>query len=377
MRVEHERWTLEWLTKSENVSTLSGMPHLFEPLTLRGVVFRNRIGVSPMCQYSSEDGFASDWHLVHLGSRAVGGAALVVAEATAVSAIGRISPGDLGIWKDEHVAQLSRIAHFIEEQGAVAGIQIAHAGRKASTSRPWEGGQGIANDAGGWDTIGPSALAFSDSYRVPAAASVAQLAEIRGQFRAAAFRAKSAGFRYLELHAAHGYLLHSFLSPLSNQRTDEYGGSFENRARLVIEVVRELRAVWPEDRVLGVRLSCTDWTEGGWSSQDTVKLAQLLEQENIDVVDCSSGGNVAKAQIPVGPGYQVQFAEAVKRGTKLHVAAVGLITEAHQADLLLKEGKADLVFMAREMLRDPYFGVNAAHALKQKAPVPKQYTRAH
>jgi 2,4-dienoyl-CoA reductase-like NADH-dependent reductase (Old Yellow Enzyme family) len=353
------------------------MPHLFEPLTIRGVVFRNRIGVSPMCQYSAEDGFASDWHLVHLGSRAVGGAALVVAEATAVSAIGRISPGDLGIWKDEHVAQLSRIAHFIEEQGAVAGIQLAHAGRKASTSRPWEGGLGIGNDAGGWDTVGPSAIAFSDTYRVPAAASLGQLAEIRGQFRAAALRAKSAGFRYLELHAAHGYLLHSFLSPLSNQRTDEYGGSFENRVRLVLEVARELRAVWPTDRVLGVRLSCTDWTEGGWTSEDTVRLAQLLEQEQVDIIDCSSGGNVAKATIPLGPGYQVQFAEAVKRGTKLYVAAVGLITEAHQADVLLKEGKADLVFMAREMLRDPYFGVNAAHALKHKAPVPKQYTRSH
>jgi 2,4-dienoyl-CoA reductase-like NADH-dependent reductase (Old Yellow Enzyme family) len=353
------------------------MPHLFEPLEIRGVVFRNRIGVSPMCQYSSEDGFASDWHLVHLGSRAVGGAALVVAEATAVSAIGRISPGDLGIWKDEHVTQLARIVQFIEAEGAVAGIQIAHAGRKASTSRPWEGGLGISNEAGGWDTIGPSALAFSDTYRVPGAATVTQLAEIRGQFRAAALRAKNAGFRYLELHAAHGYLLHSFLSPLSNQRKDEYGGSFENRTRLVLEVARDLREAWPKDRVLGVRLSCTDWTEGGWTSDDTVRLAQLLEQAGIDVLDCSSGGNVAKATIPVGPGYQVQFAEAVKRGTQLNVAAVGMITEAHQADAIIKEGKADFVFLAREMLRDPYFGVNAAHALKHKAPVPKQYTRAH
>jgi 2,4-dienoyl-CoA reductase-like NADH-dependent reductase (Old Yellow Enzyme family) len=353
------------------------MPHLFEPLTIRGVTFRNRIGVSPMCQYSSEEGFATDWHLVHLGSRAVGGAALVIAEATAVSAIGRISPGDLGIWKDEHVEQLARIAHFVEAQGAVAGIQIAHAGRKASTLRPWDGNGAIADSAGGWEPVGASAVAFSETYRVPAALTVQQIAEIRGQFRAAALRAKAAGFRYLELHAAHGYLMHSFLSPLSNQRTDEYGGSFENRARIVLEIARDVRAVWPEDRVLGMRLSCTDWTPGGWTSEDTVKLAQLLEQEKLDILDCSSGGNVGAAKIPVGPGYQVEFAEAVKRGTKLHVAAVGMITEAKQADAIISEGKADLVFLAREMLRDPYFGVNAAHALRHKAPVPKQYTRAH
>ena len=353
------------------------MPHLFEPLEIRGVTFRNRIGVSPMCQYSSEDGFASDWHLVHLGSRAVGGAALVTAEATAVSAIGRISPADLGIWKDEHIQQLARIARFIEAQGAVAGIQIAHAGRKASTARPWDGGQAIGDEAGGWEPVAPSAIAFSDTYRVPAPLNAPQLGEIRAQFRAAAQRAKTAGFRYLELHAAHGYLLHSFLSPLSNQRSDDYGGSFENRVRLLLEVTRELRAVWPTDRVLGVRLSCTDWTEGGWTSEDTVRLAQLLEREGIDVIDCSSGGNVAKATIPVEPGYQVQFAQAVKRATQLHVAAVGMINDAKQAEAIIREGKADLVFLARQMLRDPYFGVNAAHALKQKAPVPKQYTRAH
>jgi 2,4-dienoyl-CoA reductase-like NADH-dependent reductase (Old Yellow Enzyme family) len=353
------------------------MPHLFDPLEIRGVVFRNRVGVSPMCQYSSEDGFASDWHLVHLGSRAVGGAALVIAEATAVSAIGRISPADLGIWKDPHVAQLARIAHFISEQGAVPGIQIAHSGRKGSTARPWDGGQAVADGAGGWQPVAPSALAFSEQYRMPAELTVPQIAEIRGQFRAAALRAESAGFRYLELHAAHGYLLHSFLSPLSNQRQDEYGGAFENRARFVLEVARELRSVWPQDRVLGVRLSCTDWAEGGWVSDDTVRLAQLLERENIDLIDCSSGGNVAQANIPVGPGYQVPFAEAVKRGTQLRVAAVGMITDAEQANRIISQEKADFVFMAREMLRDPYFGVNAAHALKHKAPVPKQYTRAH
>ena len=353
------------------------MTHLFETLKIRGVEFRNRIGVSPMCQYSSEDGFASDWHLVHLGSRAVGGAALVIAEATAVSAIGRISPGDLGIWKDEHVTQLARIATFVEQHGAVAGIQIAHAGRKASVARPWDGGHALSNEAGGWQPVGASPLAFSDAYRVPAELSSEQIASIRGEFRAAAIRAKTAGFRYLELHAAHGYLLHSFLSPLSNRRSDAYGGSFENRARFALEVARDVRAVWPTDRVLGMRLSCTDWTEGGWTIEETVRLAQLLEKEGIDVLDCSSGGNVANAVIPTGPEYQVPFAEAVKRGTKLNVAAVGMITEAHQADAIIHAGKADFVFLAREMLRDPYFAVNAARALKHKAPVPQQYTRAH
>jgi 2,4-dienoyl-CoA reductase-like NADH-dependent reductase (Old Yellow Enzyme family) len=353
------------------------MPQLFDPLEIRGVTFRNRIGVSPMCQYSSEDGFASDWHLVHLGSRAVGGAALVVAEATAVSPIGRISPSDLGIWKDEHVTQLARIAGFIEAQGAVAGIQIAHAGRKASTAAPWASGHALANDAGGWQPVGPSALAFGEQYRVPAELSLAQLSELRTQFVAAARRAQSAGFRYLELHAAHGYLLHSFLSPLSNRRTDAYGGSFENRTRLVLEVVREVRAAWPADRVLGVRVSCTDWVEGGWTMDDTVELAQRLEREHVDVIDCSSGGNVAKLTIAAGPGYQVEFAAAVKQKTKLCVAAVGMLTEAHQVDQVIREGKADFVFLAREMLRDPYFALSAAHALKQKAPVPKQYARAH
>jgi 2,4-dienoyl-CoA reductase-like NADH-dependent reductase (Old Yellow Enzyme family) len=354
-----------------------GMPHLFDAVSIRGVTFRNRIGVSPMCQYSSVDGFATDWHLVHLGSRAVGGAALVVAEASAVSAVGRISPNDLGIWKDEHVAQLARIAHFVEEQGAVAGIQIAHAGRKAATARPWDGGQPLSNAEGGWDIVGASPIPFSEKHRAPAELSSAQISEIREQFRAAALRAKNAGFRYLELHGAHGYLLHSFLSPLSNQRTDAYGGSFENRARFLLEVTRAVRAEWPTDRVLGVRLSCTDWVDGGWTIEDTVQLAKLLEKEEIDVLDCSGGGSSAKAIIPTGPGYQVPFAEAVKRATKLRVAAVGMITDAHQADQIIKAEQADFVFLAREMLRDPYFGVDAAHALKHKAPVPAQYARAH
>jgi 2,4-dienoyl-CoA reductase-like NADH-dependent reductase (Old Yellow Enzyme family) len=352
------------------------MPHLFDPLTIRGVSFRNRIGVSPMCQYSSEDGFANDWHLVHLGSRAVGGAALVVAEATAVEARGRISPGDLGIWKDEHIAPLTRIVHFLEEHGAVAGIQIAHAGRKAATARPWDGGKSLSNEAGGWDIVGASPIPFAEPYRVPAELSAEQLGALTGEFRAAATRAKTAGFRYLELHAAHGYLLHSFLSPLSNQRSDGYGGSFEHRIRLLLEVVRSVREVWPQDRVLGVRLSCTDWVEGGWAIEDTVKLAPLLELEGVDVIDCSAGGSTPKAAIPVGPGYQVPFAEAVKRATKTHVAAVGMITEATQANAIIAEGKADFVFLAREFLRDPYFAYTAARTLGHKLKAPVQYERA-
>jgi 2,4-dienoyl-CoA reductase-like NADH-dependent reductase (Old Yellow Enzyme family) len=352
------------------------MPHLFDSLTIRGVSFRNRIAVSPMCQYSSKDGFANDWHLVHLGSRAVGGAALVVAEATAVEARGRISPADLGIWKDEHVAELARIARFVEEHGAVAGIQIAHAGRKAATARPWDGGKPLSNEAGGWDIVGASPIPFAESYRVPAQLSAEQLSALRDQFCAAALRAKDAGFRYLELHAAHGYLLHSFLSPLSNRRTDEYGGSFENRTRLLLEIARSVRKVWPQDRVLGVRLSCTDWVEGGWAIDDTVQLAPLLELEGVDLIDCSAGGSTPKAVIPVAPGYQVPFAEAVKRATKAHVAAVGMITEASQANSIITEEKADFVFLARQFLRDPYFAHTAAQALGHKLKAPVQYGRA-
>jgi 2,4-dienoyl-CoA reductase-like NADH-dependent reductase (Old Yellow Enzyme family) len=352
------------------------MPQLFDPLSIRGVTFRNRIAVSPMCQYSSHDGFASDWHLVHLGSRAVGGAALVVAEATAVEARGRISPSDLGIWKDAHVEPLARIARFLEENGAVSGIQIAHAGRKAATARPWEGGKPLPDEAGGWAVVGPSPIAFDQPYRVPVELSPDELRGITDQFVAAAERALHAGFRYLELHAAHGYLLHSFLSPLSNQRTDAYGGSFENRVRFLLETVRAVRKVWPLDRVLGVRLSCTDWVEGGWSIEDTVQLAQLLEREDIDVIDCSTGGNVPQAAIPTGPGYQVRFAEAVKRATQLQVAAVGLITDPAQANAIIAAEQADFVLLARQFLRDPYFPVTAARALGQKPPVPPQYGRA-
>ena len=354
------------------------MPTLFDSLTIRGVTFRNRIAVSPMCQYSAQDGFANDWHLVHLGSRAVGGAGLVVAEATAVDARGRISAGDLGLWQDAQIEPLARIVRFLEANGAVPGIQIAHAGRKASTARPWEGGKPLADDAGGWDVVGPSPLPFDEQYRVPTQLSVAGIQEITGQFAATAERALAAGFRFLELHAAHGYLLNSFLSPLSNQRSDAYGGSFENRVRFLLETVRRVRQVWPQDRVLAVRLSCTDWVDGGWGIDDTVQLALQLEREGVDLVDCSTGGNAAKAKIPVGPGYQVRFAEAVKRATQLRVAAVGLITEPAQANAIIAAEQADFVFLARQFLRDPYFPLTAARALGHKPSLaPPQYSRAH
>jgi len=353
------------------------MPHLFEPLTIQGVTFRNRIGVSPMCQYSCQEGLATDWHLVHLGSRAVGGAGLVIVEATGVEARGRISPSDLGLWNDAQVEPLSRIVRFLEEQGAVSGIQLAHAGRKASTQRPWDGGGTVPVSQGGWeDVIAASALPFSARYPKPREASTTDLEAVRKAFVDATQRALTAGFRFLEIHAAHGYLLHGFLSPLSNQRTDAYGGSFDNRARLLLEVTREVRRVWPSDRVLAVRLSCSDWADGGWTSDDTVLLAQKLQAEGVDLIDCSSGGNVAKPTIPVGPGYQVQFAEAVKRGSGIKTAAVGMIEHAKQADAIVREEKADFVFLARELLRRPYWPLHAAKELGIKGPVPVQYERA-
>lgn len=352
------------------------MVRLFQELSLRGVTARNRVGVSPMCQYSSNDGFASDWHVMHLGSRAVGGAGVVMVEATAVEARGRISPHDLGIWKEEHIEPLARVARNIEAQGAVAGIQIAHAGRKASTARPWEGGKPLLPEAGGWLPIGPSPLPFSAAYPVPSEASAADLATLRAAFRAAAQRALAAGFRWLELHAAHGYLLHSFLSPLSNQRSDAYGGSFDNRARLVIEVVREVRSVWPDRLPLAVRLSCTDWIEGGWSSVDSVELARRLKPEGVDLIDCSSGGSSPLAKVPIAPGYQVEFARAVRQGAGIASAAVGLITEPAQAQAIVGEGHADQVMIGRAFLRDPYWALHAARTLGEPAPVPPQYLRA-
>ena len=354
------------------------MPHLFEPLTLRGVTLRNRIGVSPMCEYSSEDGFPNDWHFVHLGSRAVGGAGLVITEAAAVEARGRITPQDAGMWSEAHADAWAPTARFLSEHGAVPGIQLAHAGRKASTARPWEGGKGIADADGGWEPVAPSALAFEPAYRLPHALSVGDIRDIQEAFVASTRLSLAAGFRWLELHAAHGYLMHEFLSPLSNHREDNYGGSFENRIRFTVDTARAVRAAWPDDLPLTVRLSCTDWTEGGWTLEETVELSRRLKAVGVDLVDCSSGGNVPDAKIPVGAGYQVPFAEAVRQGAGIPAAAVGMITQPMQADELVRNGRCDLVLLARELLRDPYWPLHAAHALHQDkaAPVPDQYARA-
>ena len=352
-------------------------PHLYSPLRLREVQLRNRIVVSPMCQYSSEDGFASDWHLVHLGSRAVGGAALVFTEAAAVLPEARISPNDLGIWKDEHVEMLARIFSFVRQQGAIAGVQLAHAGRKASTARPWDGGKPVGPEAGGWSPIfGASAIPFADGYQTPEDLDEAGLARIREAFVAAAKRALQAGAEVVEIHAAHGYLLHSFYSPLSNQRTDRYGGSFENRTRFLCETAAAVRAVWPDELPLFVRISSTDWTEGGWTGEDSVALAQQLKSLGVDLIDCSSGGNVPDATIPTGSGYQLRFAEQIGRETGIATGAVGLITSPEQADQIIRAGHADLVLMAREFLRHPYWPLNAAKPLHQKPEPPAQYGRA-
>jgi len=352
------------------------MPTLFEPLALRGVTLKNRIAVSPMCQYSSVDGFATDWHLVHLGARAVGGAGLVISEAAAVSPEGRITPDDLGIWKDAHLPMLQRITAFLAAQGSVAGIQLAHAGRKASTLSPWKGPGAVAETDGGWPAVAPSAGPFAEAYPLPVALDAAGIAKVVADFRAAAQRALAAGFRVIELHAAHGYLLHEFLSPLSNQRTDGYGGPFENRIRLLLEVVAATREVWPEELPLFVRLSVTDWTEGGWNADESVQLAALLKGRGVDLVDCSTGGNVPQAPIPVGLGYQVPFAERIKRETGILTGAVGLITTAAEAEAIVANGQADVVLLAREFLREPYFPLFAAQDLGVDMPWPVQYERA-
>lgn len=355
------------------------MSHLFAPFTLKSVTLRNRIGVSPMCMYSSDDGVANDWHLVHLGARAAGGAALVIAEATAVSPEGRISPGDAGLWADRHVEPLARINRFVKSQGAVPGLQLAHAGRKASAARPWDGGAHLADDAGGWPVIGPSALAFGAPLtKVPREMTTADIARVQADFVAAAKRALGAGYEWLELHAAHGYLAHEFLSPKSNHRTDRYGGSFENRMRFLLETARAVRVAWPDRLPLTVRLSCTDWVEGGWNIEESVELSRQLKAEGVDLIDCSSGGGVADAKIPVGPGYQVPLAERIRREAGIATAAVGLITEAAQADGIVREGKADLVFLARAVLNDPHWPLHAAKALGQGAALkpPRQYGRA-
>lgn len=360
------------------VTAIEAAPaRLFTPHTMRSVTLPNRIVVSPMCQYSCVDGFATDWHLVHLGSRAVGGAGLIIAEATAVEARGRISPEDLGIWDDAHVAPLARTAAFIAEQGSVPGIQLAHAGRKASTYRPWSGTGAVAVEQGGWaDVIAPSAVAFADNYPTPRAMTLDEIATVREAFVAATKRALAAGFQFIEIHAAHGYLLHSFLSPLSNERTDEYGESLGNRMRLVLEVVEAVRAAWPQELPLGIRLSATDWVEGGWTPEDSVVLARALGERGIDVITASSGGVSTRQQIALGPGYQVFLAEQIRRETGIPTMAVGLITEPEQAEAILAEGRADLVALARELLRSPYWPLQAARALGVDLAWPDQYARA-
>ena len=352
------------------------MPKLFEPLALRGVILKNRIVVSPMCQYSSVDGFANDWHLVHLGGRAVGGAGLIISEAAAVSPEGRITPDDLGIWKDEHLPMLQRITAFLVAQGSVPGIQLAHAGRKASTLSPWKGEGAVPENQGGWQVLAPSAVPFADNYPQPEALDAAGIQKVIADFRAAAARSLVAGFRVIELHAAHGYLLHEFLSPLSNHRTDEYGGTFENRVRLLLEVTAATREVWPEELPLIVRISATDWTEGGWNADEAVQLAAMLKVRGVDLIDCSTGGNVPKAPIPVGPGYQVQFAERIREEAGILTGAVGLITTPAEAEAILANGQADVVLLAREFLREPYFPLYAAHELGAEMTWPVQYERA-
>jgi len=349
---------------------------MFSPLTLRGVTLRNRIAVSPMCQYSSVDGFANEWHLVHLGARAVGGAGLVMAEATSVTPDGRISPQDLGIWDDAHVPQLAQIAKFIKDQGAVPAIQLAHAGRKAGMRRPWEGGGVAPHEEGGWDrVVAPSAIPFSETYHTPVALTEDEIGEVISAFAKGAERAREAGFQIVEIHGAHGYLLHQFFSPLANHREDGYGGAFENRTRIAREVVTAIRKVWPGDLPLMMRVSATDWVEGGWHLGETVQLAKEVQALGVDMIDCSSGGMVPRADIPVGPDYQVPFSRAI-RDAGIPTAAVGLITKARQADEIVQNGGADVVMLAREFLRDPNWPLHAARELDVFVQWPLQYERA-
>jgi 2,4-dienoyl-CoA reductase-like NADH-dependent reductase (Old Yellow Enzyme family) len=351
------------------------MSVLFSPLKLREVTFRNRVFVSPMCQYSSRDGMPTDWHLVHLGSRAVGGAGLVMVEATAVSPEGRISPDDSGIWSDGHAQAFRRITSFIREQGSVPGVQLAHAGRKASTSSPWRGEGTVPPEHGGWQPLAPGPIPFAEGYPRPRGMTLADLEAVRGQFTAAARRAAEAGFEAVEIHMAHGYLLHEFLSPLANPRTDEYGGPLEKRMRFPLEVVRAVREAWPDRLPLFVRISATDWAEGGWDLSGSLELARRLKGIGVDLVDCSSGGLVPKVPVPVGPGYQTPFAAAVRREVGIATGAVGMITEPAQAEQIVATGQADAVLLAREMLRDPYWPLRAARALGAEGPWPVQYLR--
>jgi len=352
------------------------MAKLFSPLTIKSVTLKNRIVVSPMCEYSSVDGFANEWHLVHLGSRAVGGAGLIITEATAVSPEGRISPDDLGIWKNAHLDKLKSIVSFIHKHGSVAGIQLAHAGRKASFTAPWKGAEQLKPGNGGWQTVAPSALPFNEGNTIPEALSPDGILKVIEDFRAAAQRAVSAGFKVIEIHAAHGYLIHQFLSPYSNQRTDEYGGSFENRIKLLLEIIEAIQSVWPPQLPLFVRISATDWYDGGWNEQDSIRLAAILKDKGVDLIDCSSGGNIPGVKIPLKPGYQVHLSALLKKETGILTGAVGLITGAEQAENILEKGEADLIIMAREMLRDPYFPLHAALELGADIQWPNQYLRA-
>lgn len=355
---------------------MPSMPHLFEPLTLRNVTLRNRIGISPMCTYSCFDGFANEWHVAHLGARAIGGAGLVMAEATSIAPDGRISPQDLGLWKDEHIAPLQPVTKLIREFGAVPAIQLAHAGNKAGTRRPWDGTGQYGLDEGGWETVGPSPIAFSERLRAPRALDLEGIAGIVDAFRQAARRSLEAGFLVAEIHAAHGYLLHQFLSPLSNHRDDAYGGSFENRTRLVREVAIAIREVWPAELPLFIRVSATDWVPGGWDIEQTVRLARDLVPLGVDLVDCSSGGATPNAEIPVAPGYQIPLAQAVHEAG-VPSAAVGLITEPAMAEAIVAECRADMVLIGRVSLREPHWPIQAAHALGAPAPIANQYARGY
>lgn len=352
------------------------MSQLLSPLTIKDITFKNRIVVSPMCQYSAVDGFANDWHLVHLGSRAIGGAALVIQEATSVSPEGRITPGDLGLWNNEQIEMLQRITAFIHQHGAVAGIQLAHAGRKASCARPWDGGKQLKIPEGGWATIAPSELPFNTEDRPPHALDFTEIQQVISDFKSAAQRALQAGYQLAEIHAAHGYLIHQFLSPLSNRRNDIYGGSFENRIRLLLEIVQAVKRIWPEHLPLFVRISATDWADGGWDIEEAVKLSAQLKELGVDLIDCSSGGLVPYAKIPFVAGYQVGFAERIKKETGILTGAVGLITEVKQAEEILDKDQADLILIARASLRDPYFALHAAKTLEEDVSWPIQYHRA-
>lgn len=352
------------------------MAHLYQPLKLRNLVLGNRIGIPPMCQYSAEAGKASDWHFVHYGSRAVGGAALMIVEATAISPEGRISPADLGLWNDDQIEPLARITRFATEQGCVPALQIAHAGRKAGVGRGWEAQRSLRPEEGGWPVVAPSPIAFGEGYASPSELDTDGIARLTERFAATARRAQAAGFQALEIHAAHGYLLHQFLSPLSNRRTDAYGGSFENRTRLVREVVTAVRKEWPEHLPLLIRLSATDWAEGGWNGEETVALCLQLKGLGVDLIDVSTGGLVPWAVIPAGPGFQTEFSARIRREAGIPTATVGLITAPEQADHIIRSGQADLVLLGREMLRNPYWPLAAAQTLGQPTPWPKQYLRA-